>query len=93
MKPSTRLHLAAGIAAVLLLALSWRLRSWGGVALVLATAGGYAWYRAQVVRGEAAEQFFTDPGEDTRMTGFQGGSPSELGPLAPDEEAGSASHR
>jgi len=69
---------AAAVAAVLLLALSLYLQSWGGVALLLLAGAGAAWYRAQVARGEAAEQFFGDAGEDTRLTSFQGGSPSEM---------------
>lgn len=69
---------AAVVAAVLLLCLSLYLRSWGGVALVVLAAAGFAWYRVQVARGEAAERFFGDAGEDTRLTSFQGGSPSEM---------------
>jgi hypothetical protein len=69
---------AAVVAAVLLLGLSWYLRSWGGFALVVVASIGFAWYRVQVARGEAAEQFFGDVGEDTRLTSFQGGSPSEM---------------
>lgn len=82
MKPSARtLTLAAAIGAAAVLALSWYLRSWGGVALVAMAAAGYAWYRVQVARGEAAERFFSDAGEDTRVTSFQAGSPSEMPPL------------
>ena len=69
---------AVTTAAVLLLSLSLYLQSWGGVALVLVVSIGFAWYRIQVARGEAAEQFFGDAGEDTRLTSFQGGSPSEM---------------
>lgn len=76
-----RLLAAAIAAAVLVLALSWYLHSWGGVVFVAVAAAGFAWYRAQVARGEAAEQFFGDAGEDTRLTSFQGGSPSEMPPL------------
>jgi hypothetical protein len=83
MKRTTRLLAAAALAAALVLALSWHLHSWGGIALVAVAAAGYAWYRAQVARGEAAERFFGDAGEDTRLTGFQGGSPSEMPPLEP----------
>lgn len=72
---------AAALAAVLLLSLSLYLQSWGGVALVVLAAGGFAWYRVQVARGEAAEQFFGDAGEDTRLTSFQGGAPSEMQPF------------
>jgi hypothetical protein len=32
----------------------------------------------QVAQTEATERFFGDPGDDTRLTGFQGGSPSEM---------------
>jgi hypothetical protein len=66
------------VAAILVLALSWYLHSWGGLALVVVAVAGYAWYRVQVARGEAAERFFGDAGEETRLTGFQGGSPSEM---------------
>jgi hypothetical protein len=75
------LAIAAVVAAVLVLGLSLYLRSWGGVVLVLVAAAGFAWYRVQVARGEAAEQFFGDVGEDTRLTTFQAGSPSEMTPL------------
>lgn len=78
---SKRLILAAVVAALLVLALSLYLRSWGGVVLVAVAAAGFAWYRVQVARGEAAQQFFGDAGEDTRLTSFQGGSPSEMPPL------------
>jgi hypothetical protein len=73
-----RFLVLATLVVALLLALSIYLRSWGGVALILVVAGGLAWYRVQVARGEATERFFGDAGEDTRMTGFQGGSPSEM---------------
>jgi len=78
MKRSARLLALAAIAAGLVLALSWYLHSWGGIALVAVAAVALAWYRTQVARGEAAERFFGDAGEDTRLTGFQGGSPSEM---------------
>jgi hypothetical protein len=78
MKRSTPLLLAALVVAVLLVCWSLYARSWGGVVLVGVMAAGYAWYRVQVARGEAAEQFFGDLGEDTRLTSFQGGSPSEM---------------
>ena len=86
MKRSARLLAAALLAAVLVLALSAWLHSWGGIALVVLAAGGYAWYRMEVARGEAAEQFFGGVGEDTRLTSFQGGSPSEM-PVDRDIEA------
>ena len=78
MKRSKTLFAGAAILAVLVLALSVYLHSWGGVALLAIAAGAYAWYRTQVARGEAAEQFFGDVGEDTRLTQLQGGSPSEM---------------
>ena len=81
MKRSTRLIALAAIAAVLVLGLSIYLQSWGGLVLVVVAGAGGAWYRAQVARGEAAEQFFGDMGEETRMTSLQGGSPSEMPPL------------
>jgi hypothetical protein len=71
--------IAAAVAGSLaLLALSVWLHSWGGIVLVVLGAGAIAWYRAQVAEGEAAERFFGDMGEETRATGFQGGSASEL---------------
>jgi len=84
---SRLLAASAVLAAVLLLALSWYLHSWGGVALVLVAAAGLAWYRVQVARGEAAERFFGDAGEDTRLTSFQAGSPSEMSPLERSDDA------
>ena len=91
MKHPARLLAAIALAA-LVLALSWYLRSWGGVALVAIAAAVYAWYSIQVARGEAAERFFGDAGEDTRLTAFQGGSPSEMPPLerGPDDQGPSA---
>jgi hypothetical protein len=78
MRRSTRLLAFFLLAACAVLALSWYLHSWGGIALVLVAGAGLAWYRNQVARGEAAERFFSDAGEDTRLTSFQGGSPSEM---------------
>jgi hypothetical protein len=78
MKRPARLLALAAIFAGLVLALSWYLHSWGGIALVVVAAAAFAWYRSQVARGEAAERFFGDAGEDTRLTSFQGGSPSEM---------------
>lgn len=85
MSPNARLITAVAIVCALLVALSLYLRSWGGVALVVVGAAGFAWYRIQVMRGEeAAEQFFADAGEETRLTSFQGttgfqhASPSEM---------------
>ena len=87
-----RLTVFAALVALALLALSIYLRSWGGIALLAVSAAGFAWYRVQVAQGQAAEQFFGDVGEDTRLTGFQGGSPSEMpgdrthpSPLPPDD--------
>lgn len=74
----TLLIAAAAIGALGVVALSLYLHSWGGFALLALAAGGYAWYRVQVARGEAAEKFFGDLGEDTRLTSFHVGSPSEM---------------
>lgn len=93
MRIRNKLPLAlAAVAAVLVLVLSWHLRSWGGLALVAVGAAGYAWYAMQVARGEAAERFFGDAGEDTRLTSFQGGSPSEMSPLERTNEEDSPRH-
>ena len=84
MNRHVRLIVAAAVVCAVLIAVSLYLRSWGGVALVVMGAAGFAWYRIQVARGEAeTERFFADAGEDTRLTsfqgtGFQGGSPSEM---------------
>jgi hypothetical protein len=71
------LLLAAAIAALLLF-LAWWYRSWGALALLVVASGGFAWYRIQVARTAAAEKFFGDMGEETRLTNFQAGSPSEM---------------
>ena len=91
-RPTRLLVTGAVLAAVLVLILSWYLHSWGGIALVLVAAAGLAWYRAQVARGEAAERFFGDAGEDTRLTSFQAGSPSEMSPLERGDDAGPPPH-
>jgi hypothetical protein len=78
MTRSSRFTVAALVACVLLLALSAWMRSWGGVALVVLGAAGAVWYRNQVARSEAGEAFFGDMGEETRLTGFQPGAPSEM---------------
>jgi hypothetical protein len=77
MTRSTRLTFAA-IAAALLIALSLYLHLWGGIVLVAVAAAGLVWYRVQVARGPAGDPFFGEAGEDTRLTAFQGGSPSEM---------------
>lgn len=77
MNRPTRL-IAAVVVAALLVAFSLYLHLWGGIVLVAVAAAGIVWYRIQVARGEANEQFFGDAGEDTRLTAFQGGSPSEM---------------
>jgi hypothetical protein len=77
MSRSLRLILLVIVFAALLLGAAW-IGSWGALALLLVTGGGLVWYRVQVARTEAAEQFFGDLGEETRLTGFQGGSPSEM---------------
>lgn len=67
------------------------LRAWGAFALAGLLAGGMAWYRIQVRRTEAGEQFFDGLGEETRLTSMQGGSPSELAAAdARDAEGASA---
>jgi len=68
----------AVLASVVLLGLSLYLHSWGGVVLLALGAGAVAWYRAQVAEGEAAEPFFGDMGEETRLTNFQAGGASEM---------------
>jgi hypothetical protein len=73
-----RLILAAALAALLVLAVSLYFHLWGGFVLLAVAGAGLAWYRLQVARGQAADQFFGDQGEDTRLTQFQGGSPSEM---------------
>ena len=78
MRRSTTFLVGAILAALVLIAVSLYLHSWGGIAMVLVAAAGVAWYRIQVAQGEATEQFFGDAGEDTRLTSFQGGSPSEM---------------
>lgn len=78
MTRSKRFAALASLVALLLIGLSLYLRSWGGVALVVIAAAGLAWYRVQVARGEDEERFFGDAGEDTRLTSFQGGAPSEM---------------
>lgn len=84
MSTNARLLAVAAVVCALLVALSLYFKSWGGVALVVMSAAGFAWYRIQVMRGEeATERFFADAGEDTRLTSFQGtvfphGSPSEM---------------
>jgi hypothetical protein len=69
------LILAAALLAVALAVAAW-LRAWGAMVLLVLLAGAFGWYRAQVARGAAAERFFGDAGEDTRMTALQ--SPSEM---------------
>ncbi|HEY8357579.1 MAG TPA: hypothetical protein VIL30_08980 [Ramlibacter sp.] len=81
---ATLLLLAAGLALVATAAL---FQAWGLLALLLVGGGGFAWYRLQVARSAASEEFFGDMGEETRLTGLQG-APSELpadrpGPAAP----------
>lgn len=89
MRRNPRTIAAAVLASTVLLGLSAYLHSWGGVILVLLGAAGIVWYRAQVAEGEAAERFFGDMGEETRVTTFQGGSASELPaePPLPDSPA------
>jgi hypothetical protein len=70
--------LAAAIVAVTGALLALWFHSWGALALIVVATVGVAWYRVQVARSAAAEKFFGEPGEETRLTGFQGGSPSEM---------------
>ena len=66
---------AAGVAALL------TGRSSLASALVLGgfVLGGYAVYRMRAARSINTEEFFGGAGEDTRLTGLQGGaSPSEM---------------
>lgn len=79
-RPATLAILAAAVVAVLL-ALYWK--TWGLAAFIAVSAGGFAWYRIQVARSDAAKEFFGEVGEETRLTGFQGGSPSEMPPPGP----------
>lgn len=70
--------LICAIVAVVTMAFAVWLRAWGLLALVAVGTVGFTWYRIQVARSAAAEKFFGDGGEETRLTGFQGGSPSEM---------------
>jgi hypothetical protein len=78
MSRSARFLLVAILAVAIVLGISLYLRLWGGIALVVVAAIGVAWYRMQVAQAQATEQFFGDAGEDTRVTGLQGASPSEM---------------
>jgi hypothetical protein len=78
MSRNARFILAIVLVSLLLLGLSFYLHSWGGIVLLVLGAGAVAWYRAQVAEGEAAERFFGDMGEETRLTNFQAGSASEM---------------
>ena len=72
-------HLAlVALVATLLLLVAWWFQSWGALALLFVGGVGWGWYRVQVARSAAAEKFFGELGEETRLTGFQGGSPSEM---------------
>lgn len=84
---SRSLVAAAVVGSLLLLALSYWLRSWGGVALVVMGAVVAAWYRAQVARSEDGQQFFGDLGEETRLTSIEASAPSELPLQHPDATA------
>ena len=77
-------------AVAVLAALDWQ--SWGLAAFIAVSAGGYAWYRIQVERSAAVEKFFGDFGEETRLTGFQGGSPSEMPPPGPSASSDHKPH-
>jgi hypothetical protein len=73
MRRPERFFAAAVVASLLVLALSYLLRSWGGVMLVALGAGAAAWYRAQVAEGEEGQAFFGDAGEDSRQSVLQPG--------------------
>lgn len=93
MTRSKRLLVLAAIVAAILLGIALYLRAWGGVALIVVASAGLVWYRVQVARGEAADPFFGEAGEDTRLTAFQGGSPSELHPdRGADADGGDTRH-
>ena len=73
--------LAAALVLLAAVAVALWVHAWGAVALIVVGAVGIAWYRVQVARSAAeAEKFFGDPGEETRLTGMQGVSPSEMPP-------------
>ena len=78
MSRTARFTVVAVLVSLVLLGLSVYLHSWGGIVLLVLGSGAVAWYRAQVAQGEAAERFFGDMGEETRLTNFQGGSASEM---------------
>jgi hypothetical protein len=78
MNRTARFIAAVVLVSIVLLGLSVYLHSWGGIVLLLLGGGAIAWYRAQVAEGEAAERFFGDMGEETRLTNFQAGSASEM---------------
>ena len=78
MTRTARFLAIAVLASLVLLGLSAYLHSWGGIVLLVLGAAAVAWYRAQVAEGEAAERFFGDMGEETRLTNFQAGGASEL---------------
>jgi hypothetical protein len=86
------LLLFGALLVALLLGAIW-FHSWGGLALVVVGAVGILWYRLQVARNAGTEDFFGDAGEETRLTAFQGGSPSEMpvergpAPRAPEPPA------
>jgi hypothetical protein len=77
MSRTTRYLLLAFAYAGLVFLAGWQ-RSWGALALLVVGGVGWVWYRMQVARTEAAERFFADVGEDTRLTALQGASPSEM---------------
>lgn len=84
--PRTSTFLLVAACAALAAIAAWY-RSWGLMVLVLVGGAGYAWYRVQVDRGAETDKFFGDLGEETRLTGFQGGgSPSEM-PVDPPPAA------
>jgi hypothetical protein len=76
MRPVT---LALLLAAMVAVGYAATQSGWGGgVALLLLFVVGLLIYRARAKRAASSEKFFGDPGEETRMTSIQGGSPSEM---------------
>lgn len=52
--------------------------SWGALVMAVVGAALFGWYKLSVARSAAAEKFFDGAGEETRLTGIQGHSPSEM---------------
>ncbi len=76
--PRTPSRILAAFAVAVLLAVAVFNRAWGAVALLVVGTAGWTWYQMQRARGAAEERFFGDAGEETRLTSFNPGSPSEM---------------